>query len=270
MKKILIPTDYSENANLATNYAMQFASLFNAEVILVHSYHLLVSDPNYVVDLDKNLEIEKLKMEEKKDQLHELFPNVRIETVVLFGPIVDVLDKICSEEEIDLIVMGTKGQTNAIEGLIGTVASHVISDIKTDVLVIPQNATYENITEVVLATDYHNLDNYNCFNNLIEIMSKTSASLAIVNIQKELNLFQIPSRTENRIEDLFGDFKVSKHFVQSENVEDSLEHFAKTHSANIIALTAPNYSFWQKIWHRSLTKKMALHSKVPVLVLKEK
>ena len=269
MKKILIPTDYSSNAQLATHYGMKLATLLNAEVLLVHSYHLPISDPNFVIDLDKNEEEELKKIEEKKEELTALYGTLKIESRVVFGPIVDVLNKLCEHEAVDLVVMGTKGHTNALDSFVGTVASNVINDVACDVLVIPENAIFEGLTEVVLATDYHNLEKYNCFDNLLTLLDKTDASIALVNIQKELNLFQIPSRTENRIEDYFGKYKLSKHFVQSDDVEASLEHFSKSHAADLIALTAPHYSFWQKIWHRSLIKKMALHSKIPVLVLKE-
>lgn len=269
MKKILIPTDYSVNALKATHYAMNIAQLFNAEVVLVHSYHLPVSDPNFIVDTDKISEDELKKIESKKEEIEAIYKGINIKTKSVFGPIVDVLDKICTEEKIDLVVMGTKGQTNALESFIGTVASNVINEVKCDVLVVPEEGEFDGFNEVVLATDYHKLENYNCFDNLIEILNKSKSTLAMVNIQKELDLFQIPTRTENRLRDLFGDFGLSKHFVQSDDVESSLEHFANTHNADLIVLTLPHYSFWQKIWHKSLTKKMALHSKIPVLVLKE-
>lgn len=267
--KILIPTDYSLNAQQATNYGIKLAQMLSADVLLVHAYHMPVVDPNFVPNIGADSEKEEQKMLDKVTQFNAVFKNVSIDSRVIYGPIVDVLDKLCEEENIDLVVMGTKGQTNAIDGLIGTIASNVLKNVGCDVLVVPAEAEFGELDEIVLATDYHQLDDYSCFNTIKKILDRTDANLALVNVQNELNLFQIPSRTENRLQEFFNNYKLSKHFVQSDDIEAALEHFAKSHAADLIVLTAPHYSFWQKIWHRSLSKKMALHSELPVLVLKE-
>jgi nucleotide-binding universal stress UspA family protein len=103
----------------------------------------------------------------------------------------------------------------------------------------------------------------------LSLLKLTDAAVSIVNVQENLDLSEIPSLSEQKTGKLFEKFKHSHHFLEAENVESALFDFAHLNASDLIVLSTRHYSIWQKIWHTSMTKKLALHSTIPVLILHE-
>lgn len=267
INKILIPTDYSVVGIRATHFGLNLAKMTGAEVILFHSYHVPGSNYDMILDVKAMTEEQAQKMNLAKEELQLKYPELSITSVVEFGSVVDNLLSLCEKEQIDLVVMGTKGETNSLDAVLGSVSSNVVNVVKCAVLLIPEEVYLVNISEVMLATDFHPTKSTKYFNPLLTILNKTGASLSIVNVRKQLEVGELPSRFETQIDEIFGSYKHSHHFLESDNTEEALFDFANIHHTDLIVLTTKHYSLWERIWHRSLTKRMALHCNKAMLIL---
>lgn len=269
INKILIPTDYSSNARRATNFGLSLAKMFGAEVILFHSYHFPLTTSEDMVYVAKMKEGEQEKLDEEKAALLNKFPGLKMDTQVEYGSAVDLIETISQREGVDLIVMGTKGETNGIDAVLGSVASNVINNVKCSSIVIPEEAKEFSITEIMLASDFHKSKNHDFYGPLLAILDKTDAAVSVVNVKEAIDLKEVPSREEIDTDNIFGKYKHSHHFLEAENVEEALFDFAHLNDCDLIVILTKHYNLWQKLWHKSMAKKLALHTTIPLMVIHE-
>ncbi|MEO5991624.1 MAG: universal stress protein, partial [Ferruginibacter sp.] len=125
INKILVPTDFSETASNALKQAVSIASKANAEIKLVHviipgmNYEANVPIPHsksYNANLKKNVEkqLENLAGQIKKDN------SIKVSIKVVLGVPHKEICSIASEEEVDIIVMGTHGVSGVSEFFVGS------------------------------------------------------------------------------------------------------------------------------------------------------
>ena len=128
MKKILVPTDFSPNAEKALNYAVQIAKKMNGELLLIHS----VKSDNYEQDI-KNAEAQ-LELIGKTITDSE---GVKINTMVYFGPTENSIRVATGENNVDMIIMGTLGNSAISEKLFGSITASIIGKTTVPLLAIP-------------------------------------------------------------------------------------------------------------------------------------
>ncbi|MFN7012968.1 MAG: universal stress protein, partial [Bacteroidia bacterium] len=125
MKKILFPTDFSDNAAKAMQYALLLAKELNADLILLNTYKIPAGG-NTSIKSTHLAEILKADAEEglqkvlKEIRSNKEFDAVSIETVSKQGDLVQLVNEMSEEFMFDLVVMGTKGATGAKEVLVGS------------------------------------------------------------------------------------------------------------------------------------------------------
>jgi nucleotide-binding universal stress UspA family protein len=140
MKKILIPTDFSDNAENALKVAAQIAKANNSELILLHMLEIPSQGGDAVVAghnipelmLFKNVAIEKLDDLMEADYLNGL----EVSEVVQFEMAFDGIMNISKKNDVDLIVMGSHGASGFKEMFIGSNAEKVVRNSEVPVLII--------------------------------------------------------------------------------------------------------------------------------------
>ena len=136
--KILVPTDFSEAADRALEYAFTFASAMNLEIKILHVIDSRVAQAmvysHYLRDDDKAMEqtshddiqqeVKKvLELEMQKGMTYD--SKLKVTTMVRQGVPYEQILRVAEQEKIDFIVMGARG-FSAVEGLfIGGVAEKV-------------------------------------------------------------------------------------------------------------------------------------------------
>lgn len=272
IKRILIPTDYSANAKRSAQIGVLFAKEINAEVFIFHGFGLQtigVAESIAIVDQIKHDEGKKL--DRYVNDLKTEYGEVKIHGILEFGSAVDCIQRIVEEKEIDLIVMGTKGTTDATNTLLGSVASHVVNNVKCPVLIIPKGHHAYNINEILFATDFHFTNNIASYlAPFLSIVEEYQPYVHIVQFNSErLSGAHVKSVEELKLKGLLRDAKHSFHYVESEDTEEAIFDFAEKNQCDLIVMVTHHYTLWERIFHRSLTKKIALHSEIPLLVLHE-
>lgn len=132
LERILMPTDFSSSSENAMRYAVSFAKEYNAELIVLHVVqepHRLrrVTQKSAEEKIDKIIAAEigvvKKAMEQFVKDFGEEF---KVKKLIKSGiPVVEIVES-AKEENVDLIVMGTHGQTGTRHALIGSVAERVV------------------------------------------------------------------------------------------------------------------------------------------------
>jgi nucleotide-binding universal stress UspA family protein len=145
LRTILVPVDGSEWSFRAAKYAIKVAKMSNAEIVCVHAVvslpttayanvHASVLVPRYIEEAKK----EAQKWFDEIDATAKKVSVVRMITEIILDvfSVADALITYAERNNVDLIVIGTKGRTGLKKFVLGSVASGVVSHAKCPVLVV--------------------------------------------------------------------------------------------------------------------------------------
>ena len=169
-----------------------------------------------------------------------------------------------------MVVMGTNDYHSAWENAFGTNATSVLKQAHCHVLVVPEVAEFRGFSTVGFAANLHETDPYHLW-KFCKLMEPFHAIIHCVHIEKEGS----SEKTKIRFEELQEFFahndvalQLQFHALEEDTIETGLEAFVNTWNLDLVAMSSPHRDVFSQVFHKSMTKQMALHSKVPLLVMK--
>jgi len=160
-KNILLPTDFSDNAWSAVVYALKLYANEYCTFYFLHSTHIPNSvSRTYITThyVDKQRKVAERKLTELKVQTEIANANANhtFKTLMSEDELKTAVKKVVDENSIDMIVMGTKGTTDAIEFVMGSNTVKVIKKIKKcPILIVPDEYEFVEPKQITLPTDYN-------------------------------------------------------------------------------------------------------------------
>jgi nucleotide-binding universal stress UspA family protein len=271
ISKIVVPTDFSAPAEQALNYAIELAKKTKASITLLHINQVAMVDASMPAETYQLLvkEIEELTIAGFDTLEKKLLKPSGIDytTETRYGFVSEEICAVAKEAEADLIIMGTTGASGAAEILIGSNAASVVAKSTVPILVIPKDLTYKDYSRIVYATDY-NEPEFPALMRLIYFAELFDCPLDVIHVKSDADKY---FNAENNF------FKKNKanitypniHYIQLEkgDVIQSINHYVEENHGDLLVMAKHNRSFFDRLFHRSLSKKMAYHTKIPLLVL---
>lgn len=280
MKNILIPTDFSENAWNAINYAL---ALFKDEKCVFHllntytpsianSRFMASSIQNGVVDATHNNSINGLQAIVKRIKEAHYNPNHSFKNISSFSLLVDQVKEIVAAENIDLVITGTKGASSFDEVFMGSNTVRIIKSIKNcPVLAIPQHYEFERPSEIAFATDFNRFYTASELEPLIEMAKTFNAVIRIVHVQYEIKaLTELQLFNLNMLRKYLKDIEHYVHTVSElSSVSKTLEVFSKELDIHLLAMLNYQHSYVELMTRELVIKRVAFHTQIPFLVIPE-
>ena len=276
MKTILVPTDFSPVADNAFRFALEIASEAKAGIILMHAYEtpLLYSEMPMVefqLDLDSLRESALNKLKKYYQKIIGISKGVKIELMLQQGLASARINETALEKKVDLVVMGTTG-TSAMERiLIGSNALRVIRNAPCMVLTVPPKVKYDGMKKIVYTTDMSS-DNLSHARTIIPLARLFNAEILFLNVNTSLFSDTSKSNLEKMTAKIISHVKypkVSGYVCGSPNVSDGIHFFLNKHEADCMAMYTYHHNILDTIFKRSVTKSVAVHTSVPLLVIHE-
>lgn len=280
MNTIIVPTDFSLTASNAAEYAVHFANQIKAKrILLFHAYELPVAlDPLMpgvqMLELDAYKNTAQHNLEQFKTELLAKFPGneLVVDTAVEYGSITNGLEQISLREKIEFIIMGITGGGALEETLIGSNTIAVAGALGVPVLIIPPKAHFQKVENVMLACDFDQPDKYIPIGIIRELIHDTNARLKVFNVEVDLeetnSKYPVISTGEGyAVHALLKEFAPEYHFTSNKEYVDAVNEFAGTHQIQLMISIPKRHGFFEKLFIRSSTKKLAFHTHVPLLVV---
>lgn len=276
MRRILLPTDFSENAFNAIQYAVQFFAdetctfyLLNTFTPVSYNVGYLVENPMPYGMEDIALMNSKREIERTEEKIKEIFPNPKhnFERISAFNLLVNEISDTVEKYNIDLIIMGTKGATGAKEIFIGTHTMFTIKKAKCPVLAVPSNFDYEKPKEVLFPTDFH-LHSSNPFLPLLKsILDHHQSSLHILNAYYGIEPDESQKKTKEFLDHYFEGNTHEFHIADGMDVMEAVEDFQKNNIINLLVMIHNKHSFFENLLFKPVINQMAFHTNIPFLVI---
>lgn len=270
VRRLLIPTDFSENALNAVRYGIQFGKSLKSRIVLFHSLHVPVfvsAEMAMATSMVTEKKDAAQRLEELKIRLIMEYDYPEVDTILKTGFAVDEITRLSKDETIDMIIMGTRGASGASEVLIGSNTAEVIEKCSCPVLAIPSEAVFSPVKKILFATNYADND-FQTLYLLAEMFKPFNPEIVVLHVELKGD-----SRTENRMLEWFkGQVRTTIPYdnfifqlVKGTDVEDTVHQFAVQNNIELVSVSTRKRNFFDKLTSRSLTKKMAYHVDLPLL-----
>lgn len=275
---ILVPVDFSACADNAIRFAVAVALRSGAKIKLFHSVHIPMQTSGIIVDSMEALEREAQKgLNETAAEIEhwldrEKFPPVEIQTYVRTGFPAEEIVAAADQDNSELIIMGTHG-AGAIEGfLLGSNTATVIKNAKCPVLMVPEVTDYIGFSKLAYATDLQVIDT-DTISRLAKFAEIYDAELEIVHVippGEELNQSQNKA-FRAKVKELctYPKLQFTNYESIHTTIPAALEHYIEEEKIPLLALLARERGFFANIFHSSVTRKLTIDAKIPLLVFHE-
>ena len=277
MKKILVPTDFSECSSAAYSYAALLAEKTGAEICLLHILDIPNSNPVAATTPDNEnqgdtlfmmemMKMTKAKMKKLKNDV--VFKGAVVTEVIEFGSISEKTFGAAKKYNADLIVMGTHGRNGLQETFLGSNAEKIVRDAEIPVLTVKDKVTNPKIENILLATDFSNEVDF-VLPAVSRIADLLGSRLVLTKIVTPAG-FESTHETEEQIE-AFREkselYNYSSQVYYAYNKEEGIRRMADTFGANMIALGTHGRHGLAHLFNGSIAEDLVNHSSVPVLTI---
>ncbi len=276
MKKILVPTDFSEEAENAAEVAAFLAKKNGAEIYLLHVMEIPTYESNYVFQTYQDIPEGLFLMKQAKQRFQEFlkkpfFKGVRVIEAIQFERTYENIVKQAKEKEIDLIVMGSHGASGFKEMFVGSNTERVVRLASCPVFTVKHKMSEKEIDDVVFASDFSS-EVYNAFVKIQQVVELFEAKLHILKVNTP-NAFQSSKDSKEQMEDFAKYFELSDyeiHIYNDESVEQGILNFADEIDADLVSLATHGRKGLSHLINGSLAEDVANHSTRPVLSMRIK
>jgi len=273
MKTILVPTDFSTVSENAVNYAAEIAKATNAKLILFHVYQMPIIATEVPIVLPNIEELERDCMEgllRISIRLHSKLSTTNIECIVKCGLPVDEINLYTQNSKIDLIVMGMRGAGYLTEKLIGSVTTSLIQKSNCPVLVVAEQVRFKQIHKIVLACDYNDTENKKVLEPLKEFAKLFKSHVYVLNVVRKSEPLEPLTEVVSdfiKLEHSLAETPHSFHYLSNEEIVTGINEFVTEGKMDLVVMIPRKHSVLKNIFNEPNTKKMAFHSKVPLLAI---
>ncbi|MCU0430855.1 MAG: universal stress protein [Cytophagaceae bacterium] len=272
-KTILVPTDFSDNALAAAEFALDLAQRFQARVVLLHVIHVPVSqiqeDAMILIERQNERRAESFQSLLALEQaLHPRFPAVPVIKEVKQGFLADTIQEVVEMHQVDLIVMGTKGASGVGEVLVGSNTVRVMDTVDIPVFIIPNEYSPGKIQKIVFASDFE-WEDADALADVVPLAQSYQSEIQVVHMtaapqsSEEERLRWLKELAEKR----FNFDQISYKLIpKQENNFDTIIQYLSDQHADLVVMNASGKNLLQRLFKGSLTHKMAYRTGIPFLV----
>lgn len=271
MKRILVPTDFSLQAENALKVAVELAKRNDSKIIILHSMempvHLATTDKG---SLPEALYFVKLAEKHFTELLEKPYiEHAHVTTKIGQGELYDDINETVKKDDIDLIIMGSHGASGFKEMFIGSNTEKVVRTSDIPVLVIKNDRPEFEIKDFVFATDFSPeckttlkkaQDFAESFNATLHLLYvNTPSGFKTTREAKEMmEVFIKGSGLTNYTLNIYNDLSVEKGILG----------FAMDSQAQLIGMSTHGRKGISHFFNGSISEDLVNHANMPVITFK--
>jgi nucleotide-binding universal stress UspA family protein len=267
LMKILVPTDFSTNAKIAVQFAVGLARQAQAALYLVH---VLPEIGPKIGRLPSELFVEELQ-QRTEDQFTLLSSEIQAEDLtvihrVAYGESVEeVIEPYAKTYGMDLIVMGSTGASGLKKLLLGSNTVDVINNSSIPVLVVPEDAAFTPVSKLVYASDLlHYEEEVKC---LLPLTKALQVAIKIIHVAQRPYLDVLDTESlVSRLKEQTAYPQISMELIAGEDIISAIEESVVGRAGEILVMFTNQASLSDQLLSRSITREVAWHNRVPLLV----
>ena len=278
IKRILIPTDFSETANLALEHAVKMARLLDSEITLLHvvsTFAFRVNLPEVEVDETQEAKLSGVIGSKLKSIAEEISQKegIKVSTLITSGRIREEVVRVAEEIYADIIILGTHGVSGLREFFMGSNAFRIVSDAACPVLCIQESGHPVGFKNIVVPID-NSFYSREKLGLSIKLARLYNATIHICGLRShdhnddEINAkFRIKMK---QVDDFLHeqDVEFTATTLYCENIANATMEYAAENKADLIIIMNEQEVNATGFFMGPYAQQVVNHSKIPVLSIR--
>jgi len=271
LRRILVPTDFSGYADRALGMAAELCRRCNAQLIVLHAYHMPFTDEHMPPDMVKELlDVQRNRAEETileySRRQETVLSGLQVQYRSVMGFAGETILDIAEKEGVDLIVLGTQGANSLEDRLFGTVTWNTIKKSHIPVLALPDAFQAGAFNRMMVPFEGTEQD-YNIIGFLLGLAEKFNATVHAVHFLNDAGNYQksLVERLQNGFRKEIEQERLQLHFLAEKNITEGIRKFAARNQVDMIGMVTHNHGLFSTIFHMSVTRNIALYGEIPLL-----
>jgi len=275
MKTIIIPTDFSETATNAANYAVALAKEVKATITLLHVYQVpvtITTDTPIVVVAEEDLRrAAESHLHSLKAEIESVAGNaVKVYSELRLGNTVTELEALSNSLKPFAVIMGSNGHSDLEQVLFGSTTLKTIRHLTWPVIAVPPEAKYNGIRKIGFACDYKQVVETTPAQLIKDFVKNFNAEFHVLNVDYENRHFKPETPEESLLlHTLFEELNPVYDFIESPEVEQGINKFAEKNKLDLLVTIPKKHKLLDGLFRKSATKQLVFHAHVPVLCVHE-
>ncbi len=269
IRTILFPTDFSDIASNALEFAASWASKLDAELILLHVNSQTFTSPareaGTVPQGTVNNRMVNSRLESLLQDMVTRF-GIRTRTHIEEGQPGDMIPKVATETQSQLIVMGSAGPSGYAQVFGSNLTVKVMTDTRLPLLIIPQEAEYQPLHRWAYASDLEGPEEA-VVDSIIELASQLEARLELVHVKQEKELEKSKGFVLDNIRRRHSESYLRCQIVEDSNILQGIDQYVERKQPDLLIMVRHDHSFWARLFNRDKVAYSAARTNFPMLVL---
>ncbi|MEP3836912.1 MAG: universal stress protein [Algibacter sp.] len=274
-RRILLPTDFSKNAQNAIDYAINLYKEEVCDFYILNTYHI----ESYTMELSVERDIEASKQKSilglsavlKRLLSIDNAINHHFHIISECGPLIEMMKEVIDKRDIDIVVMGTKGNIDSRVQIYGSQTVLAMEHIRNcPVLAIPAVAVFKRIKEIVFLTGYKIHFKRREFQYLVDIAKISNAAIRILHVLDEgEHLDEDQLNNQKLLKDYFEGLEYSFNTLHDMEIQEALNSFMANREIDMVVFINRKHNFFSTIFsrRRPMMKELGYYSTIPILAL---
>ncbi len=261
MHRVIIPVDFSETSlNAARFTAKMLAGKKDAIAILYNNYES-ADDYDVVVGYQESL---------KREFLAQGVEKVEYENE-MGGDLIENISRLAHTSRATLIVMGITGKSEVRQAMFGSNTLKLVDKNLLPVMIIPPDAVYKGIENVVFTSDFKDVEDTTPSALISSVLEIFNPMLHIVNVSREhyVSLTEEIQQSKEKFREMFKSFKTEFYFLTMNDFYEAVDTFVKDYNIDVLVTIPKHQSNAISLFKSSHTKRLAYHSRIPILAAHE-
>lgn len=269
MKTLIVATDFSEEAENATEFAAAAAASMGAKVILFNSFDMPVHLANSLLPANNMDEVMEQNNQFLRERARKLADDYHIETGYESGLLLDVgkeLLEIIDRHEADLVVMGMAPRSLA-QDIFGNTTTAAIMKLKFPVLAVPSDVQFRGMKRILFACEVTRGVHRDILEQIRNLALLLGAEVIILHVREKIDTLE-NNKVRSSLDEIGKGLSGVSHYyknVNSDAVIEAIQQEVQDTRADLLIMVPYRYGFWNSLVHRSKTRIMASGSSIPLL-----
>lgn len=284
MNTILVLTDFSEKSARAAEYGLRLAAALDTDLLLFNSYTLPHAEmsgtgmmPPFFVDYELfeglstgELRKEAARLQDRMDQEGLKAPRIRWSNG--YGGLGAGVVRMLEEEEVSMIVMGSRGNEALIHFFYGSDAAEVVRRATCPVLMVPPDAVQAPVRRIAFAADQPDERVRKALGFVAGMAASLGAEIVVTHVSP-------PDAGETSPEGRLAGFReaasalgydrITCTDVPGDDIPGTLLRFTESGGFDLLALVHKRHTLYEKVFDESVTRKVMGRHQVPYMIFPE-
>lgn len=276
MKRVLLPTDFSENSFKAICYVIELFKeetcvffLMNAYTPPIYRVDYVLGSPGQLGLPDDYQHFANTNLKWFEAEFKKKFNNPKHSFVLqsVFDTLSDAIKNQVKNENIDLIVMGTQGATGARELILGSNTLHTIKKAEVPVLAIPLDFRFKPPKELLFPTDLEIDFKRKTLDTVLEISKQWQSKIHILHVTSPDGLDENQQNNKQHLEKMLKKTDFTYHDLPDQDLLVAINGFSAKSAIDMLIMIQNKHTFLERLFIEPIVRNLGLHSKIPLLVL---